>query len=1031
MLRVSLSLVALLGFAGIGYGVWSSAASALAPHMELYAAHVTSGELAEVRSNGFDVAVAEPAGAGYDILLVLTRRQHRAIEAMGVRTTAWRDEKGRSTAQLARLAQENPASVWRPYDGENGIHAELLQLAADRPDLVALQVIGHSVQGREILAAKVTANAGEVQDGARAAVLYSSLQHAREWIGLEVNRRLLYHIVNGYATDGEIQDLLNSRELWFVLVANPDGYQFSHERVRLWRKNLRDNNGDGVIDGDNDGVDPNRNFDSHWGYDAEGADLNPGGTTYRGSGPASEPETQAMQGLLRRVPFVFQVNYHSAAELLLYPLGWQDQTPSVDHPIFAALSGTPANSAVPGSRPILSAGLYITNGETCDFAYDTAKTLCWTPELTDAGSGGGFIFPDDDALVQAEFLNNLPFAMDVARSATGPTEPSSHLGNTAAPMVPTTFSLSYGDPQIVEVNAQRLLGDVTLQWRLNDGPEQSAPTQEWAGGERYGVAGSVHYHKLRGQVAGASPGDIVTVWFRSEAAASEPFTYTLASDTGAPVLVVAAEDYTGILPEYQKTDGPTYLEAYLQALETAELAADVYDVDARGRLAPSALGVLSHYEAIVWYTGDDQAPRAVGRPNGTADLWANDLQLAVRDYLNEGGKLLFTGKYAGTPYFSRYAVSPDPANPCDPGNRTGTCQSLVNDFLQYYLSAYTNLDNAGTASGSGLVRGVRPADDGPFAGLELAIGGPEAANNQDHSMGLMHTSRYLPEEEYPQFASRRAAFYDNPDLAPHSGERYLYSGYTSGVYQRLARTVDLTSAITATLRFSYSLSTANNRGFLLVEAHTVGQDNWTTLRDLGGRTSQTLPNTCPHLATHPHLSHYLTQQGTPGNAGAACLSTGTSGAWHAVTGNSNGWQPFTADLAAFLGQEVEVVISHVTNITRLGYFLDDVALRVDDQVWATSFEEDLDGWALAGVPDGSPANVMELTRTDASAVPVSAAITTADTVYLGFGFEAIATAKMRAELMCRAMDHLLGNTLPCAGHVRPPPPLYLPWSHAR
>jgi hypothetical protein len=28
--------------------------------------------------------------------------------------------------------------------------------------------------------------------------------------------------------------------------------------------------------------------------------------------------------------------------------------------------------------------------------------------------------------------------------------------------------------------------------------------------------------------------------------------------------------------------------------------ADVYDVDANGREAPSSLGVLSHYDAVIW-----------------------------------------------------------------------------------------------------------------------------------------------------------------------------------------------------------------------------------------------------------------------------------------------------------------------------------------------------------------------------------------------------------------------------------------------
>ena len=55
-----------------------------------------------------------------------------------------------------------------------------------------------------------------------------------------------------------------------MISANPDGYQYTFDTERLWRKNLRDNNGDGQITV-GDGVDPNRNFDEHWGYDNEGS----------------------------------------------------------------------------------------------------------------------------------------------------------------------------------------------------------------------------------------------------------------------------------------------------------------------------------------------------------------------------------------------------------------------------------------------------------------------------------------------------------------------------------------------------------------------------------------------------------------------------------------------------------------------------------------------------------------------------------------------------------------------------------------
>ena len=65
-------------------------------------------------------------------------------------------------------------------------------------------------------------------------------------------------------------------------MANPDGYDYTFtEGQRLWRKNLRDNNGDGQIE-PGDGVDLNRNFAYKWGYDNEGSSPDPTSETYRG-----------------------------------------------------------------------------------------------------------------------------------------------------------------------------------------------------------------------------------------------------------------------------------------------------------------------------------------------------------------------------------------------------------------------------------------------------------------------------------------------------------------------------------------------------------------------------------------------------------------------------------------------------------------------------------------------------------------------------------------------------------------------------
>ena len=599
--------------------------------LDAYSAVVTPEQLGELARQGHDVAEQKAGANGTTVDLVLSPSQRDDLVKKGINPQL-KKVNGKTLKQLAAEQAVSGYTVWRSYDEPGGIRDQMYAIAANNPSIAKLVKLGTTIQGREILAVKLTQGARGQKDGSRPAVLYSATQHAREWIAAEVDRRLMNWYVDKWrANDTDVKKLLQSTELWFMPVANPDGYQYTFSTERLWRKNLRDNDGNGQITV-GDGVDPNRNFPNHWGYDNEGSSGIPSSDTYRGKAPASEAETLAMKGLLDRIKFKFQVNYHSNGQWLLYAEGWQIATPTADDPIYYAMSGNLDNPAIDEFHPGLSSDvLYVTNGETTDYAHASTGALAWTPELSAGCDGCGFVFPDDPALVQAEFERNLPFAKSVAESATSPDSPKSEVGLTTKPFyvksddpykagIPGanfTFTVSYGDPQPVAVIAKRSLGAVTAKWKVNGGPVQSAPTQEWTG-ERYTPAG-VYYHQVRGVVTGTKPGDTVEVWFEGGGQRSESFTYPMALDTGRKVLVVAAEDYTGASPVQQPI--LKYADYYLKALKANGIDADVYDVDARGRIAPDQLGVLGHYEAVVWYPGDDIVTRKAGAPGATPTGW--------------------------------------------------------------------------------------------------------------------------------------------------------------------------------------------------------------------------------------------------------------------------------------------------------------------------------------------------------------------------------------------------------------------------
>ena len=138
-------------------------------------------------------------------------------------------------------------------------------VAADgRPAVIGKRVLGHSVQGRRIVA-------WHLGEPGRKKVVLISLMHGNE----PAPRRILMNLVNG----APVHDL----NLWVVPVYNPDG--FAHHT----RRNAH-------------GVDLNRNYPYKW--------IRQTGNYDSGPKPRSEPETRAMMRFLSTVKPAYILSFH-------------------------------------------------------------------------------------------------------------------------------------------------------------------------------------------------------------------------------------------------------------------------------------------------------------------------------------------------------------------------------------------------------------------------------------------------------------------------------------------------------------------------------------------------------------------------------------------------------------------------------------------------------------------------------------------------------------------------------------------------
>ncbi|MFQ5649252.1 MAG: M14 family zinc carboxypeptidase [bacterium] len=235
--------------------------------------------------------------------------------------------KGFAVRQISPVTT-NPA-IPAAYMPLETIEDEVSRLRRQYPGLCHVERIGVSTSSRlPIWGIKISDNASQKEDEPR--ILFAGVHHAREPIGANICLKLMDTLLRKYGRDKRVTRWVDSIEIWFVPVVNPDGYKymFDHNlRFPWWRKNLRDNDGDRVFNPLFDGVDLNRNYDFNW---TEGGDGKPSSWFYRGGRPFSENETRAIMQLSLRENFAIGISYHSYGESILFPWGNYKRPPDLD-----------------------------------------------------------------------------------------------------------------------------------------------------------------------------------------------------------------------------------------------------------------------------------------------------------------------------------------------------------------------------------------------------------------------------------------------------------------------------------------------------------------------------------------------------------------------------------------------------------------------------------------------------------------------------------------------------------------------------
>jgi len=263
---------------------------------------------------------------------------------------------------------------------------ELQAFAATYPSIAQYVTFpGSTHDGNAIHMLKVSDDVGLEED--EPTVFFVGVHHGGEMIGADVLMQFLWDTLPSYGTNPTVTQWIDDHEIWVMPIGNPDGW-FNNELdvAPGWRKNKRDNNGNGVFDKNFDGVDINRNFDFNWSMNGSG---NPGSSTYYGPGPGSEPENQVVQNHLLANKPILVISWHMSGEVVIIPWTWNGQkTP--DSPAYLGFAQQ-VGAAIPKQN---GAGTYFayeevdTGGYLDDWVYGRTGGFCATVEVSwSAGLG--------------------------------------------------------------------------------------------------------------------------------------------------------------------------------------------------------------------------------------------------------------------------------------------------------------------------------------------------------------------------------------------------------------------------------------------------------------------------------------------------------------------------------------------------------------------------------------------------------------------------------------------------------------------
>ncbi|CAB0012295.1 unnamed protein product [Nesidiocoris tenuis] len=200
---------------------------------------------------------------------------------------------------------------WTSYHRLDDFYTYMEYLAATYPKIASVGSAGKTIEGRELRYLKISSGAANPKkfwvDGGI---------HAREWVAPAAAAYVMRELVENRS---KYASIVSNIDFYVMPLMNPDGYEHSATRERMWRKN-RNRHQNGCI-----GVDLNRNWGFNWG--TAGISHNPcDPQIYAGAKAFSEPETQAISKFILSIKNNLKayISFHTYGQYILIPYAFDD-----------------------------------------------------------------------------------------------------------------------------------------------------------------------------------------------------------------------------------------------------------------------------------------------------------------------------------------------------------------------------------------------------------------------------------------------------------------------------------------------------------------------------------------------------------------------------------------------------------------------------------------------------------------------------------------------------------------------------------